>query len=288
MSTPYVCTASHARVEHLPAPAVFIAEFLTRRRPAVFSGAAEGWPAMASWTPQALSARVGHLEVVVLVEEIVTGDPGEPVVSRHRRMRLGEYLQRLQDSSHSGYLAQYPLLEQAPELADDLRFPAFARSPLRWTNVWIGPAATRSHLHFDEDENLLTQVFGRKRLLLVAPEYGPRCYPVNTTWSDCYSPIDPLAPDLARFPRFDGVPVIDLVLQPGDLAYIPRGWWHDVRALEPSISVNQWWWPLRLAVRNLARKTFARLTDLALGTRRAGFGNGYPFDPTKLLRGRHP
>jgi ribosomal protein L16 Arg81 hydroxylase len=30
-------------------------------------------------------------------------------------------------------------------------------------------------------------------------------------------------------------------LGPGDVIYIPRGWWHHVRTLDLSISVNFWW-----------------------------------------------
>jgi hypothetical protein len=28
---------------------------------------------------------------------------------------------------------------------------------------------------------------------------------------------------------------------PGELLYIPRFWWHQVRSLDFSVSVNYWW-----------------------------------------------
>ena len=31
------------------------------------------------------------------------------------------------------------------------------------------------------------------------------------------------------------------VLEPGDLLYIPKHWWHHVRSLETAASVNVWW-----------------------------------------------
>jgi hypothetical protein len=36
---------------------------------------------------------------------------------------------------------------------------------------------------------------------------------VNRTWFDAYSPIDPLAPDLNRFPLFVGVPILEVTLE---------------------------------------------------------------------------
>lgn len=31
-----------------------------------------------------------------------------------------------------------------------------------------------------------------------------------------------------------------VVLEPGDVLFVPRGWWHFVESLELSISVNVW------------------------------------------------
>lgn len=35
------------------------------------------------------------------------------------------------------------------------------------------------------------------------------------------------------------------VLRPGDVLYLPAGWWHHVRTLEMSITLNFWWWTWR-------------------------------------------
>jgi ribosomal protein L16 Arg81 hydroxylase len=33
------------------------------------------------------------------------------------------------------------------------------------------------------------------------------------------------------------------VLEAGELLYLPPGWWHHVRSLGVTISVNTWWAP---------------------------------------------
>ena len=42
------------------------------------------------------------------------------------------------------------------------------------------------------------------------------------------------------WPRFAEARQWTCVLAPGELLYIPRGWWHHVRALSASFSVSFW------------------------------------------------
>jgi ribosomal protein L16 Arg81 hydroxylase len=53
--------------------------------------------------------------------------------------------------------------------------------------------------------------------------------------------VDAEAPDLARFPRFAHAQPWAATLDPGDVVYIPRRWWHHVRALSKATSVSLWW-----------------------------------------------
>ncbi|MFI7240303.1 cupin-like domain-containing protein [Streptomyces cyaneofuscatus] len=54
------------------------------------------------------------------------------------------------------------------------------------------------------------------------------------------SQVDLAAPDFRRFPRLRSAVLHHVRMGPGDLLYIPRGWWHDIRAHTPSVSVNHW------------------------------------------------
>lgn len=56
--------------------------------------------------------------------------------------------------------------------------------------------------------------------------------------------VDLDAPDAAqRWPGLAQAPVQDCLLRPGQMLYIPPGWWHYVRALTTSFSCSFWWGP---------------------------------------------
>jgi hypothetical protein len=76
--------------------------------------------------------------------------------------------------------------------------------------------------HLDEQDSLVLQLYGRKQWRIWEPT---RRDPVHND----ITPADPPAGD----------PVLDLVLAPGDVAYVPRGWFHAVAALdEPALHLT--------------------------------------------------
>jgi hypothetical protein len=56
-----------------------------------------------------------------------------------------------------------------------------------------------------------------------------------------FSPVDVEHPDLKRHPRFARATPLEITVRPGEMLFIPATWWHYLRALEPSISLNFWW-----------------------------------------------
>jgi ribosomal protein L16 Arg81 hydroxylase len=89
-------------------------------------------------------------------------------------------------------------------------------------------------LHHDDRNILFAQIYGRKHVRLIAPYYIDRVYN-DREW---YSPVDLDAIDYKRFPLMRGVPVIDIVLEPGECVFLPLGWWHWVKSLDVSISLS--------------------------------------------------
>ncbi|MDE3154820.1 MAG: cupin-like domain-containing protein [Acidobacteriota bacterium] len=106
---------------------------------------------------------------------------------------------------------------------------------LRTPTVW----------HRDMADNFLLQLIGRKRVEICTPAESACFYLQSLPPTDANVPfdasaMDPLRPDPLVHPRFQEAHVIDCVLEPGDLLYLPCGWLHTVHQVTPSISINAW------------------------------------------------
>jgi hypothetical protein len=134
-------------------------------------------------------------------------------------------------------------------------FPTFANDnpmPLLDSTVtprlWIGNAVTVS-THYDTADNIACVAAGNRRFTLFPPEQVANLYvgPLeNTISGQPVSMVDPLAPDLNRFPRFAlaAATAQSALLGPGDAIYVPTMWWHHVQSTERlNLLVNYWWSP---------------------------------------------
>jgi len=142
------------------------------------------------------------------------------------------------------YLGATTLETWLPGLAADNDVDLGPRQPL--ASIWIGNRS-RVPAHQDLPDNLACVAAGRRRVLLFPPEQLANLYvgPLDVTPAgQPVSLVDPLAPDLERFPRFAEAWRHALVaeLEPGDALFIPSMWWHHVEALAPfNVLVNYWW-----------------------------------------------
>jgi len=79
------------------------------------------------------------------------------------------------------YLAQHPLLQQIPQLGEDVREPEYCvlgeEGEVHAVNMWLGPAGTISPPHTDPYHNMLCQVVGRKYVRLYPQSATPAMYP---------------------------------------------------------------------------------------------------------------
>jgi ribosomal protein L16 Arg81 hydroxylase len=107
-------------------------------------------------------------------------------------------------------------------------------NPTQNVFLWFGPAGTVTPLHHDLMNVLVAQIFGRKRFTLIPPEQTPYLY--NNV--GVYGEVDCGNPDFVRHPLYRQARPLDVVLNPGDVLFIPVGWWHYVRALEVSIMIS--------------------------------------------------
>ena len=107
-------------------------------------------------------------------------------------------------------------------------------------HVWLGQAGVQAHVHYDTSHNFYLQILGRKRFVMA--EHGDV---VDTAGAPLYPSLHALYRQLFKTVRMEhlasrGVDIVDIELGPGQVLYVPPYWFHEVTALDDSISLNVW------------------------------------------------
>ncbi|KAH8274287.1 bifunctional peptidase and (3S)-lysyl hydroxylase Jmjd7 [Drosophila bipectinata] len=267
-------------LDRVPTALEFCREFYGKNQPVVIRKALS-WPAIGKWTPEYLVKALNDKIVDVAItpngyaDGLACQDGKEYfVLPMETKMKLSQVIHRLDDPMGPVHYIQKQnsnLSQDLPELAKDLRISDldFAQQsfnkPPDAVNFWLGDERAVTSMHKDPYENLYCVVSGHKDFILIPPHQlscVPRSlYPTGvyrTTDNGQFSiepfrdedgceqltewvSIDPLAPDLARFPEYSRARPLHVRVNAGDILYLPNYWFHHVRQSHKCIAVNFWY-----------------------------------------------
>ena len=214
----------------------FERDYRAADRPVVLRGAAADWPATRTWSPAMFAERFGDVEIT---PSVGLPDTEVPYTARDRdhrqRMTVRELIARM-DAGDRCYIDQV-VSSLYPGLEREYNFESMRPTPVLTVLVWVG-SRTHSGLHYDYVDNLFAQVHGTKDAILAAPEQAANLH----VFSDAHSKsqVAPRSPDLRAHPRFRRAALLEARLEPGDVLFVPRGWWHYFASSERSISLACW------------------------------------------------
>uniref|UniRef100_T1JG22 JmjC domain-containing protein n=1 Tax=Strigamia maritima TaxID=126957 RepID=T1JG22_STRMM len=82
----------------------------------------------------------------------------------------------------------------------------------------------------------------RKRWILFPPNQSDHLRPTRIPYeeSSVFSKLNVGNPQLNAYPDFQNTTPYVICLQPGDVLFVPRHWWHYVESLDTAVSVNTW------------------------------------------------
>jgi hypothetical protein len=258
--------------------------YFEAQRPVILRNYASAWPALLLWKDwNYLRERVG-------TEGHVDVELGAYNSAERMNIPFGSYIDYLElwreqygseEKEKDETLEAPPVLYLAqndlpPALQADISLPPFLGNPETSANsrmdfpgdpavlgegklyqcmFWMGPPTATSPLHFDPLDNLLTQVAGTKRVVLVDPReahleslytglsYGQQENTSAVPVGDLLRDEDGVTGALQDYPQFAKAWAIrqEGKLEAGDALFIPSKWWHYLDSLSFTISVNVWW-----------------------------------------------
>lgn len=265
---------------------VFERDFLASERPVILTHGLSNWKALSEWSPEYFRSTLGAKRVQMISAETGSFSYETGTIVDPLEMDFGTAVDLICNPGRKlHYICQRPMHTEFPELADDFDTPDLIPEEVIALNMWFGSSGNVTPLHFDPMNNLFCQVYGRKKFSLFDPLQTEYLYPFpDSSPMPHVSLVNIEHPDPKRFPRFALARPIEVVIHPGEVLFLPAFWWHHVRSLETSISVNFWWLPrfkqlsnpnaLRFAVTSYDVERFASLRGSLAAS---GFSNFVDF-----------
>lgn len=230
-------------VERVPAitPRAFRRDYLRKGIPVILANGAADWP-LGAWSFDRFRARYGD-ETIKLVQRKGVAADHEILTGREysEEIRFGEFLDHVEQGGGK-YMRFSPLLEKFPELLDDFDHDFFRtmsgnRFGLTY-QLFMGATGTFTPLHNAMTGFFFVNVCGVKRWSLVPNHYLAILNPEADGFGYNHSKAEPDLSNVNDYPGLDRIDRFEVVMQPGDVLYVPSWMWHAVKNEAPTIGVR--------------------------------------------------
>jgi len=220
-------------------PDRFRAEYWLPEKPVVVTDLSRQWPAMTRWRPEELVRNHGDRPIRAYSHPAA-------LYTAWARYRVDTTLGAVLAGGDPRTFISSEILHECPYLVKDFELPHLfpTESSIDHAFFWVQPKGTRTGLHWDTYNSVLTVVHGEKRILLFSPEQYDKLYPCVVTGSKdftraSWSNVDIFAPDFEQFPLLREVEFHEVTVRAGETVVIPSHWWHAVDNVgTPTISVS--------------------------------------------------
>ncbi|SET96697.1 cupin-like domain-containing protein [Hymenobacter actinosclerus] len=227
----------------------FHERFVKTNTPVLIRNMAQQWRALHAWNEAEYFEGIENgVKLATKVGDVSKGQREMVLLSNYVR-QLQDYeacIARGEEARRPAYLHDVPIFNLIPGLIKDIMpFPTellpewYHEQWYNYIQFFMGATGSLTPLHFDTlcTHNLFFQVAGRKRFLLIPPNQKEKCYVEGWRWAR----FDPNQPDYEKFPLAQGVNVMEVELDAGDILFMPSGTLHQVHGLSYSVSFNIDW-----------------------------------------------
>jgi|GEM_PF-117024 len=219
----------------------FLNNYYTTNRPVIITGMMEDWPAMQKWNLDYFSKNWGDREVEV---QFGRNSSERYEIEREKYLRTMRFAEFIAMVGNAGISNDFYLTannnsfnkKALPELWNDIvQIPEYLDGRDRTNGfLWLGPAGTITPFHHDLTNNFMAQVIGRKRVKL-APSWD---LPLMRNSFHVYSEIDGRRTPPAANVSLEEPQILECVLGPGEILFLPIGCTHYVEGIDISVTVS--------------------------------------------------
>jgi Cupin-like domain len=234
---PKACTVER---RHKPSRDEFLAEYYSPNRPVIITGMMDDWPALRKWNLDYFSERFGEREVEVQMGRDSSPDYETQSGKFMRRVRFGDFVDKVRNAGETNdfYLTanndSYNRQSLVELWEDIVQIREYLREDQPGGFFWMGPAGTITPFHHDLTNNFMAQVIGRKRVK-IAPSWD---LPLMNNLLHCFSQVDGRNLPPSPQPPFEQPQILDCILQPGEILFLPIGCLHFVHGLDITVTVS--------------------------------------------------
>lgn len=214
--------------------------YFKKKTPVIIKGYAKNWGATKNWNLDFLLNLKNDKDILLLSDNFIQDD------NRYKNATFKDYIKQLKDAEDNSlsikdYLTTLDIFRYYPHLKKDIDFSLFEKGITKENviNAWIGPPNTISGFHADTANNVYAQIKGKKRFIICSTKFNKTMYPSKKhIYGAVASEVDINNFDVKKYPKFKENEFLNVVLEPGDVLYVPQNWWHYVQALDFSISIS--------------------------------------------------
>ncbi len=208
------------------------------QKPVVIKGLVHDTLAGKRWSIRYFKEEMGDLEIDVF-DNANKKSASSAFTKPDLKMKFADFLNIISKNEKTNLrIFLFNFFKSNPNLRAEFPCPALFKGILGHMGyMFFGGKDTTVRIHYDVDMSnvLLTHFGGRKKVVLIAPEYSDLlyCLPLNT-----YSLIDHDKIDLVKYPALAYVKGYECVLEHGDSIFMPSGYWHYMTYLDCSFSIS--------------------------------------------------
>ncbi|MGB3184049.1 MAG: cupin-like domain-containing protein [Cyclobacteriaceae bacterium] len=233
------------RIDQIPDHQTFYNLYIATGQPVIIQNQISA-DNLKHWTPDSLKSIIGDVEVTVNSAPdgryVIDSETGV-VIAKQEDISFSDYIDRLEAGNEYLNLQHWPLLNIIETLKENCWQSEFLNEEiLDAERIWIGAKDTITSLHYDTFNNFIVQYYGRKKVTLFHADQLDKlyCHPLNTK-SPHLSQVNIKEPDLDLYPDFKKADFAEVILEPGDILFMPSCCFHQIENLDLSISVAIWW-----------------------------------------------